>query len=403
MKKTVALLLILITLLSLFACGSGEDTTAENDITSDAPVSDTAQTTEGTNVPDDTQTDAETEPVTDAEAEPEIIEEPENFTVQRYDFASLSDKVKLIGRAYTEGTGVVCDMSASGFEFCGYMKGAVRVSITCTDTVYFSAYVDGERLSSRFFVSKGTHEITFATFTEFGFHTVRVVRQTEPILSQCTFNVLQTACIFGKKPADKETYIEFIGDSIISGYGNLCDNTATNAGKPQRQDATQSFPYLTAELLGSDISVISCSGIGLVKGVHSYTAKDFYAARSYYRGTASYGFDRVPDAVVINLGTNDSALGASEEDFKNGVKELAEYIRASYKKDVPIIWTYNAMNDERTAPYLEAEFAALGGEGAGLYLFKLDRNSDGGDLHPSLDAHKTYAEKLSEFIENIIK
>lgn len=402
MKKTIALLLALITSASLFACGTGEDTTngtAADSLTVSEDTEAPTQTDEGS----EAVTDAETEALTDAETEPEIVEEPKNFMVQRHNFADITDKVKFLGRTYTEGTGVVCDMSASGFEFCGYMKGAVRVSITCTDTVYFSVYVDGERLPSRFFVSKGTHELTFITFTEFGFHTVRVLRQTEPLLSQCTFNVLQTACIFGEKPADKETYIEFIGDSIVSGYGNLCDNTATNAGKPQRQDATQSFPCLTAELLDSDLSVVSCSGIGLVKGAYRYNAIDFYSVRSYYRETTPYTFERVPDIVVINLGTNDSALGASEADFKNGVKALVEYVRASYKKDVPIVWTYNSMNDEAVASWLQAQFTALGGEEAGLYLFELDRNGDGGDFHPSLDAHKAYAEKLSEFIGNIIK
>ncbi len=402
MKKTVALLLALITSFSLFSCGNGEDTTAEG-VTDGITVSKDTETPAETAEETEAVTEAETEALTDAETEPEIVEEPKNFMVERHNFADITDKVKFLGRTYTEGTGVVMDASASGFEFCGYMKGAVRISMTCTEMCYFTVYVDGERTSSRFFISEGTHEITVVTFTEFGFHTVRVVKQTEPSLAQCTLNVLQTACIFSEKPENKEIYIEFIGDSILSGYGNLCDNTATNAGKPNRQDATQAFPYLTAELLGADLSVISCSGIGLVKGVHSYNAKDFYSARSYYKGTEPYSFDRIPNVVVINLGTNDSALGASEADFKNGVKALVEYIRASYKKDVPIIWTYNAMNDERTAPWLEAQFATLGGESAGLHLFKLDRNTDGGDFHPSLDAHKAYSEKLSEFIENIIK
>ncbi len=402
MKKTIALLLALITSASLFACGTGEDTTngtAADSLTVSEDTEAPTQTDEGS----EEVTEAETEALTNAETEPEIVEEPKNFMVQRHNFADITDKVKFLGRTYTEGTGVVCDMSASGFEFCGYMKGAVRISITCTEMCYFTVYVDGERTSSRFFISKGTHEITVATFTEFGFHTVRVVKQTEPSLAQCTFNVLQTACIFSEKPENKEIYIEFIGDSIVSGYGNLCDNTAVNAGKPQRQDATQAFPYMTAELLGADCSVISCSGIGLVKGAYKYNAKDFYSARSYYKGAAHYAFDRVPNVVVINLGTNDSALGVSETDFKNGVKALVEYVRASYKKDVPVVWTYNSMNDEAVASWLQAQFTALGGEEAGLYLFKLDRNGDGGDFHPSLDAHKAYSEKLSEFIGNIIK
>ncbi len=402
MKKTAVLFLALITSFSLFACGTGEDTT-KNDVTDGVTVSENTDVPAQTDAETEITTEAETEVVTDTETEPEIVEEPKNFLVERHNFADITDKVKFIGRTYTDGTGVVCDMSASGFEFCGYMKGAVRISMTCTDMCYFTVYVDGERAESRYFISQGTHEITVATFTEFGFHTIRVVKQTEMSLAKCTLNVLQTACIFGEKPKDSETYIEFIGDSILSGYGNLCDNTATNAGKSNRQDATQSFPYMTAELLDADCSVISCSGIGITNGIYSYNAKDIYTARSYYRDTKPYAFERVPNAVVINLGTNDGAFGASEDDFKNGVKSLVEFIRQSYKTDVPVVWTYNAMNDESVAPWIQEQFEELGGEDAGLYLFKLARNTDGGDFHPSADAHKAYARILSEYIADIIK
>lgn len=404
MKKIFALFLALTTAVSLFACGG--ETAETSSTSSEAPADSTVAEDTLPPASEDTEavTEEETVEETAAETEPEIVEEPKNFAVKRYEFASLSDNVRFLGRTYYDDTGVVCDDTASGFEFAGYMKGAVRVSMTCSGTCYFSVYVDGEKLDSRFFVTKGTHEITFATFTEFGYHEIKIVKTTEPSLAQCKFNILQIACIFSELPEAKDIYIEFIGDSVMCGYGNLCDNTATNAGQPQHQDATVAFPFLTAEALDADLSVIGCSGIGLVKGAYDYCAKDFYSAYSYLRNpSASYDFARVPNIVVINLGTNDAALGANEADFKKGVKELVEFIRTTYKKDIPIVWTYNSMNDELTAPWLEAEFEAFGGESAGLYLCKLDRNGDGGNHHPSAEAHGAYAEKLSSLIKDILK
>ena len=127
---------------------------------------------------------------------------------------------------------------------------------------------------------------------------------------------------------------------------------------------------------------------------------DFYPKTSFYRDRngADYSFNRIPDIVVINLGTNDASRGSTKEDFMAGVRELIEYVRNAYGADVPIVWAYNMMgagNFYWTKIVLEE----MGGEQQGLYNIQLNSSSSGGGGHPDLETQKLAAEKLTQFIQ----
>ena len=50
-------------------------------------------------------------------------------------------------------------------------------------------------------------------------------------------------------PEDREYYVEFIGDSITGGYGNLGDNAIENPGTALWEDGTKTYAFLTAKAL----------------------------------------------------------------------------------------------------------------------------------------------------------
>ena len=167
--------------------------------------------------------------------------------------------------------------------------------------------------------------------------------------------------------------------------------------------------YLFHRLCGrrADVSIVSYSGIGVDKSYtnqdgNGYRMLDFYKAASYARSkTEEFDFEnaRVPDAVVINLGTNDQAVGSTEAAFKAGVKELIEFVRTSYGKDMPIVWVYGMMSDGRYQ-WVKSAMAEMGGESSGLYTFELVFNKEAGNGHPSLVAHNIAAQQLTGFLNN---
>ena len=102
--------------------------------------------------------------------------------------------------------------------------------------------------------------------------------------------------------------IEVIGDSISVGYGvdgvNPCTNTAAVEDNPKTYGA------LAADALSADYSVIAWSGKGLTRNIAddgSPLMPEIYTRYGANDADNSYTFPAAsaPDAVVINLGTND--------------------------------------------------------------------------------------------------
>ena len=371
MKKVFALLLVVLMVFTMAACDTTEETPQET-----TPVS-----------------------------EP-IVYEQRNYVLK-----DVADRLKFLGRASVAGNGVACDLTASGIEFDAFMQDQFSFTVSCSEVTYFTVFVDGVRQEKRY-EAKGDFQKTTIVVDglgEMALRNIRIVKQTEAKLSVATLTNLEFFGFLASKPKNQELYIEFIGDSISCGYGVLWTKNSgiasNKSGTAQFQDGTQSFAYLTAQLLKADVSIVSCSGIGIDKGYTNqdgtgYRMLDFYKADSYVRSkTEEFDFAnaRVPDVVVINLGTNDLAVGSTEGDFKAGVKDLVEFIRTSYGKNVPIVWVYGMMSDG-CYQWAQSVLTQMGGEASGLYLFELIRNKEGGNGHPSLVAQDIASQQLTGFL-----
>ncbi len=154
--------------------------------------------------------------------------------------------------------------------------------------------------------------------------------------------------------------------------------------------------------MNADYSIVSVSGIGMKNGFTSYCIGDIYEKTSYLRGKEkAYGFERKPNLIVINLGTNDQTYLAkgigTESEFKSAVEDLIEKIRTHNGENVPIVWCYNMMNDG-CYDWISDVIAELGGDAKGLYLCELNKNRDAANGHPSAEAHQMASEKLLAFI-----
>lgn len=380
-KRLIALLLLLCMLpLALFACNSQSNEPTESESESAKP----------------TEKPTATEEV--------IIGTP-------IDLLGNEDKIKIIGRYQATVTGIALDHTASGIEFSGVMKGKVYVDIRCHAQTYFTVFVDGKRQSDRYEVKAG-RKATSLCVADLGEieseHTVRVLKQTESQYSLAEFRRITLDGELTSPPAEKDFYLEFIGDSLTCAMGNLANSSVASASGARYEDGTQGYAFLTAEKLNADYSIISQSGIGVADSWGDDIV-DYYTKLTYSRDKDTpYDFGRVPDMVVINLGTNDYHLNNKfpERDIaarmKDETKAFIELVRESYGEDMPIIWAYDLVGSCMYDTVKQA-IDELGGESAGIYTCKLTTNTSGGDGHPNRAGHIKAAEELTNFILSIVE
>ena len=190
--------------------------------------------------------------------------------------------------------------------------------------------------------SVGETKVKLAEGLSSGRHTFAIYRQTEHSYGEVGVCALSYDGEMLDRPADKDVCIEFIGDSISCGFGNLGDSTKGN-GNPLWSDGTRAYTYLTAQALNADWSNVSWSGLGCKYGYSSTTMQEVYPAQRYhYDKTAAYDFSVQPDVVILALGTNDNSKGPDTASVRAGLVEMLRLVRAK-NPDVPIVWIHGMM------------------------------------------------------------
>ncbi|KAH8680454.1 SGNH hydrolase-type esterase domain-containing protein [Ilyonectria robusta] len=188
--------------------------------------------------------------------------------------------------------------------------------------------VDGTLISTPK-LSKGTHTVELRKRSESSLGTFRITGVT-------TDGTLLASTVPKRK-------IEIIGDSITVGYGLDGVLPCTNSAVLQNNGKT--YGAVAARALNADYSVVAWSGKGLIRNYAS-TPPDpmppmpvLYTRYGADDANGSFTFPKswIPDAVVINLGTNDfSYLGVRDPvnpaDLTQAMVKLVEGIHSYYKK-----------------------------------------------------------------------
>jgi lysophospholipase L1-like esterase len=147
----------------------------------------------------------------------------------------------------------------------------------------------------------------------------------------------------GAPPPFSGRLIEVIGDSISAGFGNLGveqhPNGAQdpNGGCPfetKTQSAYMAYGHVAARATKADASVLAGSGWGIYSDNGGNTQNVMPSLFSNTVGeqkTPAWAFTAKPQAVVINLGTNDaSAHNLSADKFKPAYSAFVATIRGKY-------------------------------------------------------------------------
>ena len=342
-------------------------------------------------------------------------EKEDDIVINTYERSTVrlnksAEGIKILGvRNLKAGAAINADWTCSGVEFYADCEGTLTLSVASTTPCYYRVYVDGEPYmngNTPYFTVDQTTKINVENI-ERGEHLFRFVKATGYTLAKSTiFSVTLNGLISKNAPADNDLYLEFVGDSICCGWGVIPDAKGEYNGTYQSQDGTLAYPYLISTALGADYSITALSGQGLLCGNPGMTIGYNYACHAK-NSDDEYDFERKPDAVIINIGTNDYSqrekLGITEQDFLNSYKSFLTNVRAKNGEDCKIILVYNVMNDTFAASIINA-VRSMGGEDAGYYLYRAQRTKrERGNSHPSQGENVEYAENIGNYIKEVLK
>ena len=342
------------------------------------------------------------------------------YVMQKNDDLDVTDKtqVNYYGRSFVKENAMCFYNTAAGFDvsFIGTQLSVdlnVHLNKQMEGVGALRVYVDGVRGEAvTFSHNEGQaadgdvkyDDVVLAKDLPQGIHTVKVVKMTEQGLMTAALRGVHTDGTFLTPKEKPDLKIEFYGDSITGGYGNL----GANSEYMWDEDSSYTYATIVAEALDAETSMISYSGIPAVLPVqHSHLKMMDVFDKVYLDAPVSmekYDFTEFDaDIVVINLGTNDtnSPDARFEGVMQAGCKKMIQDIH-SVRPDAYIVWIYGMMGKSGTGKYIEQEIirAVDECEAAGIKVLyqEVRANNLGVGGHPNMEGHEAAAKTLLQLL-----
>lgn len=319
-------------------------------------------------------------------------------------------RVHFVGRFAHDGAVATFAWSGSGI-IAAFSGTEVAVQFEDGGSNEFTVLIDGASQPT-LSMDPGANKYPLAQGLEDGRHVVELYRRTEASQGSTTFQGFD----FGPNgtllapPPVKARRIEIIGDSITCGYGNEGADTSCTFS-PETENHYLTYGAIAARTLEAELSTIAWSGKGIV---YNYDTDTNNPMPTLYNRTlpddaaSRWDFSTKPNAVVINLGTNDYSTDGdpSTEQFRDAYLGLLQQVRDGAPNAFILCTVGNMLGGEDLD-------AARAGIGAAVDSFKASgdtniaawdmnvANDDPGcDWHPNIQSHALMAEALVAELES---
>lgn len=292
-----------------------------------------------------------------------------------------------------------------------YMKGG--------ESNYFNLFVDGR-------LDKVVHSKMDTVIKILGLRNeptkVSLFKRTEGGMGQTVFygvEISPGAELLSSQKI-KTRKIEFIGNSITAGYGTE-GKSKEEKFKPTTENVWKSYACITAQAFDAQAHVLAHSGLGVVRNYGDKKKVSTKLAPMPER------FDQIldtddktnwdfnswqPDAVVINLGTNDFSTTPHPEKviFQHGYEKLLRDIRDQYG-NIPIFCLSGPMLEKPAYGYIRETVKKIQIVNSdkniyfiGIPAALLDENTDlGSDYHPSFQGQQKIARHIIPVIATVLE
>ena len=258
-------------------------------------------------------------------------------------------------------------------------------------------------------------------------HKIRLVKLTENLKSFLGIKgfFAEGSLLWEDKAGDKEQKkkrcIEFVGDSITCGFGNMT-NERDRLFYSEDENGWLSHASVAGRMLNMDFRLICSSGICAqrrealphpysMEELYEYTDRPLQEMVLHEEQLQKWDFAAEPaDFVVINLGTNDTAgiflsdkPEEEEKSFKSGYRRLIEKIRSVNGPETEIICALGNLN-YYTYPVIEKiveEYRSAAGDShirCFIYPFRSFAEPEGACGHPHWVSQVKMAEALVKWI-----
>jgi lysophospholipase L1-like esterase len=251
-------------------------------------------------------------------------------------------------------------------------------------------------------------------------HTVRLVKRNDTPWATSAFKGFVAApggAVLGR-PAARTRQIEFVGDSLTVGYGNLSTSRDCTGDQVARTtDADVSYGALTARRLGADYQLNAYSGLGMVRNYNGGSPEVSY--RTFYdRALLNVPGDVWqnpgtwrPRVVVVNLGTNDFSTAVNPGEpwtpeslaaaYRTAYGDFLQKLRARYGAGTTIVAVGAGSYAGHVQQVVKARTDA--GDNRVRYWFLDDSGLDFTGCHWHYSAHddRLVADRLASFVAGL--
>lgn len=310
--------------------------------------------------------------------------------------------VHRVGR-FDDGDAAGPRFTWSGSAFRTRLSGtSLDVDLDGASGVFFEVVVDGVP-EAVFETTGGAQRYSVVTGLQDGEHDVEIYRRNEGFFG--TVQLVQLVPGAGasllETPRPWQHRIEFIGDSITCGYG-VEGPDANCPFSGATESAWLTYAAVASRELDAEAHLIAYSGKGVFQnygGDQDELMPELYGRTLTNDPGSTWDFTAwIPEAVVVNLGTNDFSVAIDEADFVSAYAALLAQIRGHYPQAhiFCISWADWGGTHE---PWVQAAMDQTGDPDLTRISFATDAaDGYGCDWHPSETTHAKHGAQLAAAI-----